>query len=111
MEQKILPKDETRKQPYQGDPALVRSLPPREYQVYLWLLQAYSLDWIAETLGLEKRAVKTLAANVYRTLEVGDQRDLVRFYFVPTNESPALEGEKLVHSMASYTEQCAMSNV
>jgi DNA-binding CsgD family transcriptional regulator len=109
MKQKILTKTETGKPLHQDAPALVRTLPHQEYQVYLWLLQAYSLDWIAESLGLKKRDVKTLAKNVYKILGVGDQRDLVRYYFVPANESPVLQGEELANSMASYTDQCARS--
>jgi hypothetical protein len=66
MKQKIPPPEDAVVKPlHRGDPALVHSLPWQEYEVYLWLLQAYSIDWISETLGLEKRAVKALAGNVY----------------------------------------------
>ena len=98
--------------PKRGDTALVGRLPPEEYEVYIWLLRAYSIDWIAESLGLEKKKVKTLAANIYTTLEVGNQRELVRYYFspgkyaAPAGGKPALPGEELAYSMARYTDQC-----
>jgi DNA-binding CsgD family transcriptional regulator len=107
MNQKILPFDRVEANPHRGDPVLVSSLPPQEHEVYLWLLNAYSMDWISESMGLEKRAIKTLAANVYRILKVSDQRELVRYYFVPANGSPVRPGEELAQSMAQYTEQCA----
>jgi len=103
------------KQANLGDSALVNLLLPEEYNVYVWLLQAYNINWIAETLGLDKQTVKTLARNVYKTLKVNDQRDLVRYYFSPekyaahANGKPALTGEELAYFMAVYTNQCVES--
>jgi DNA-binding CsgD family transcriptional regulator len=92
-----------------GDSALVRYLQQQEYEVYLWLLNAYSIGWIAETMGLVKRTIKTLAKNIYTILKVNDQRELIRYYFVPINESPILHGEELANSMAYYTDQCVQT--
>ena len=88
---------------------MVCRLSKEEHEVYIWLLQAYSIEWIAETLGLENRKAKTLAANVYKTLEVSDQRELIRFYISPNKygEKPLLSGEDFAYAMASYTDQCA----
>jgi len=100
--------------PDRGDITLVYSLTPEEYEVYIWLLLAYSINWIAESLGLEKKKVRTLAGNIYAALKVSDQRELIRYYFlpdkfsalVPVGGKPALPGEELAYSMASYTDQC-----
>ena len=100
--------------PDRGDAALVNRLMPEEYEVYIWLLQAYSINWIAESLGLEKKKVRALAGNVYAALKVSDQRELIRYYFlpdkfaalVPADGKPALPAEALAYSMASYTDQC-----
>ena len=99
-----------------GDDVLVYRLLPEEYDVYVWLLQAYSLNWISETLGLDKRTVKILVGNVYKTLEVRDQRELVRYYFssekfVANANSKPLHGEELAYSMACYTNQCVEANI
>jgi len=45
---------ETIKQPLR-DNTLVSRLLSEEYDVFIWLLQAYSITWIAETLGLKKK--------------------------------------------------------
>ena len=89
--------------------ALVNSLKPEEYDVYIWLLQAYSIDWISETLGMESRKVRALAANIYKTLEVGDQRELIRHYVTPNKyeTKPLQNAEDFAYSMASYTDHCA----
>jgi len=92
-----------------GNPIFLRRLLPEEYEVYVWLLQAYSIGWIAESLGLEKRIVKTLAKKVYKILEVSDQRELIRYYLssdkYAAHVKPALSTEELAFSMSRYTDQ------
>jgi DNA-binding CsgD family transcriptional regulator len=112
MRQNKLPQAVEVKPLRRGDPALVHCLTQQEYEVYLWLLRAYSIEWIAESMGLEKRTVKNFARNIYTILKVSNQRELVRYYFSPNQytakESQTLHGEALANSMACYTDQCAM---
>jgi len=98
-----------------GNPLFLRRLLPEEYEVYVWLLEAYSIGWIAESLGLEKRKVKTLAKQVYKILEVGDQRELVRHYLSPDKYAaygkPALCTEELAYYMSYYTDQIMRGDI
>lgn len=98
--------------PSWSNAVLVSRLSPEEYEVYLWLLQAYSIGWIAESLGLKKRKVKTLAKKVYKTLDVSDQRELVRYYLPPDKYAargkPAMSTEELAYSMSCYTDQAIL---
>ena len=102
---------DTNKRPLR-DNALVSRLPPKEYSVYIWLLQAYSVNWIAETLGLEKRTVKNLSKKVYAALNVDGQRELIRYYLslekyaAYTNSKTEQKEEDIAYSMACYTNNC-----
>jgi len=86
--------------------ALVGSLSPEEYEVYIWLLQAYSIGWIAETLGLKKRKVNAISSKVYKTLKVNSQSELIRYYvsLKKYQEKPQFNGEDFAYAMASYTD-------
>jgi len=101
--------ENTNQQPLRDASALVSRLSKEEHEVYNWLLQAYSIEWIAETLGMETRKVRTLAANVYKTLEVSGQRELIRYYVSPGKYGvkPLLSGEDFAYAMALYTDQNA----
>ena len=96
-------------QPLRDASAMVSRLSKIEHEVYNWLLQAYSIGWISETLGMESRKVRAIAAKIYKTFEVSDQRELIRFYLSPNKygEKPLLSGEDFAYAMASYTDQCA----
>ena len=99
----------TNKQPLRDSAAFVSRLKPEEYEVYIWLLQAYSIAWISETLGLERKKVKSLVSNVYKTFEVKNQRELIK-YFVSLKKyesKPMQNIEEFAYAMASYTDQCA----
>jgi len=99
---------ETDKQPQRDNAALLSRLKPEEYDVYIWLLQSYSVRWISETLGLTNMKVRKLAAGVYKTLKVNNQRELIH-NFVSVNKyekKPQLSGEDFAYAMASYTNQC-----
>ena len=95
--------------PLRDSAAFVSRLKPEEYEVYIWLLQAYSIKWISETLGLKSKKVKSLASNVYKTFEVKNQRDLIK-YFVSLKKyesKPPHNLEDFAYAMASYTNYCA----
>ena len=97
------------KQPLRDSAAFVSRLKPEEYEVYIWLLQAYSIAWISETLGLESKKVKSLASNVYKKFEVKNQRELIK-YFVSLKKyesKPPHNLEDFAYAMASYTDNCA----
>ena len=99
----------TNKQPHIDSAAFVSRLKPEEYEVYIWLLQAYSIAWISETLGLERKKVKSLASNVFKKFEVKNQRDLIK-YFVSLKKyvsKPPPNLEDFAYTMASYTNYCA----
>jgi len=101
--------ESTNQQPLRDASALVGRLSKEECEVYNWLLQAYSIEWIAETLGMESRKVRAIAAHVYKILEVSDQRELIRYY-ISLNKykaKPLLSGEDFAYAMASYTDRCA----
>jgi DNA-binding CsgD family transcriptional regulator len=87
--------------------ALVSRLTHEEHEIYLWLLQCFSIAWIAETLEVEKRQVKVLAKKVFKTLDVINQWELVRYY-APLNRSkppaPAIPPEELACILAFYPE-------
>ncbi|GHV61364.1 hypothetical protein AGMMS49587_05290 [Spirochaetia bacterium] len=87
--------------------ALVGRLTPAEYEIYLWLRQCFSIAWIAETLEMEKQQVKILAKKVFKTLDVTDQWELVRYY-APLNRckppAPAIQAEELACVLAFYPE-------
>ena len=87
--------------------ALLSHLTPAEHEIYLWLRQCFSIAWIAETLEMEKRQVKVLAKNVFKTLDVIDQGELVRYY-APLNRgkppAPAIPPEELASALAFYPE-------
>ena len=100
---------DTIKQPLRDSSSFVSRLKPEEYEVYIWLLQAYSITWISETLGLKTKRVKSLASNVYKTFEVKDQRELIK-YFVSLKKyesKPPHNLEDFAYTMASYTNYCA----
>ncbi|GHV80822.1 hypothetical protein AGMMS49944_26130 [Spirochaetia bacterium] len=82
-------------------------LTPAEHEIYLWLRQGFSIAWIAETLEMEKRQVKVLAKNVFKTLDVLDLGELVRYY-APLNRSKppaaAIQAEELASALAFYPE-------
>jgi len=102
-------KADTNKQPFRDSASFVSLLKPEEYEVYIWLLQAYSIAWISETLGLKSKKVKTLASNVYKTLKVKNQRELIK-YFVSLKKyesKPPHSLEDFAYMMASYTDHCA----
>ena len=101
--------ESTNQQPLRDASALVSRLSKEECEVYNWLLQAYSIGWIAETLGMESRKVRAIAAKVYQTLEVSDQRELIRYYITlrKYDVEPKLSGEDFACAMASYTDRCA----
>jgi len=95
--------------PLKDSAAFISRLKPEEYEVYIWLLQAYSIAWISETLGLKSRKVKSLASNVYKTFEVKNQRELIK-YFVSLKKyesKPPHNLEDFAYAMASYTDNCA----
>jgi len=99
----------TNKQPLRDSAAFISRLKPEEYEVYIWLLQAYSITWISETLGLKSKKVKSLASNVYKTFEVKNQRELIK-YFVSLKKyesKPPHNLEDFAYTMASYTNHCA----
>jgi len=99
----------TNKQPLRDSAAFVSLLKPEEYEVYIWLLQAYSIAWISETLGLKSKIVKSLALNVYKKFEVKNQRELIK-YFVSLKKyesKPPHNMEDFAYTMASYTNHCA----
>ena len=100
---------ETNTQPLRDSAAFVSLLKPEEYEVYIWLLQAYSIAWISETLGLKSKKVKTLAAKVYKTLKVKNQRDLIKYYvsLKKYESKPPHSLEDFAYMMASYTDHCA----
>ncbi|GHV68808.1 hypothetical protein AGMMS49928_09280 [Spirochaetia bacterium] len=87
--------------------ALVSRLTPEEHEIYLWLRQCFSIAWIAETLEMEKRLVKVLAKQVFKTLNVINQWELVRYY-ASLNRSkppaPAIQIEELACTLAFYPE-------
>jgi DNA-binding CsgD family transcriptional regulator len=58
----------------------VKNLGPAEYEVYLWLREAYSLPWIAETLFIEKRELKRRTARLLKSLGVKNQYELIQQY-------------------------------
>jgi len=94
--------------PLKNSAAFVSRLKPEEYEVYIWLLQAYSLAWISETLGLDSKKIKSLASNVYKTFEVKNQRELIK-YFVSLKKyetKPPHNLEDFAYTMASYTDYC-----
>jgi len=99
---------ETIKQPLR-DNTLVSCLLPEEYDVFIWLLQAYSVTWIAETLGLKKNKVKSLALKIYKTLDVKNQSELIRYYITLKKYEikPPRNLEDFSYAMASYTDSCA----
>jgi len=97
------------KQPLRDSAAFVSRLKPEEYEVYIWLLQAYSIAWVSETLGLKSKKVKSLASNVYKKFEVKNQRELIK-YFVSLKKyesKPPHNLEDFAYTMASYTNYCA----
>jgi len=99
----------TNKQPLKDSAAFVSRLKPEEYEVYIWLLQAYSITWISETLALKSKKVKSLASNVYKKFEVKNQRELIK-YFVSLKKyesKPPHNLEDFAYAMASYTDNCA----
>jgi len=95
--------------PLRDSAAFESRLKPEEYEVYIWLLQAYSMAWISETLGLKSKKVKSLASNVYKKFEVKNQRELIK-YFVSLKKyesKPPHNLEDFAYTMASYTDHCA----
>jgi len=109
QEEKLTTIADTNK-PLRDSAVFVSRLKPEEYEVYVWLLQAYSISWISETLGLEKKKVNSLASIVYKTFEVKDQRELIK-YFVSLKKyetKPPQNLEDFAYAMASYTNQCAL---
>jgi len=96
-------------QPHRGNTALISSLKPEEYNVYIWLLQTYSIRWISETLDIKTSKVRSLAAKIYKKLEVKNQRDLIRHYITPEKYKvePFQNLENIAYSMALYTDQNA----
>ena len=87
--------------------AMVSRLTPAEHEIYIWLQQCFSISWIAETLEMEKRQVRVLAKKVFKTLDVVDQWELVRYY-ASMNRSktpaPAIPPEELASVLAFYPE-------
>ena len=92
---------------------LVSTLQTQEYEVYLWLRDAYSVGWIAETMNARKRDIQKIAGIVYKTLSVRDQRDLVDQYGVLDRPITLARGkvrnsagiDDLVFSLAMYGER------
>jgi len=97
------------KQPLRDSAAFVSRLKQEEYEVYIWLLQAYSIAWISETLGLESKKVKSLASNVFKKLDVKNQSELIRYYITlkKYESKPPQNLEDFAYMMASYTDHCA----
>ena len=86
---------------------MVSRLTQEEHEVYLWLRQCFSIAWIAETLAMEKRQVKVLAKRVFKTLDVIDQGELVRYYASPERielPAPAIPPDELASVLAFYPE-------
>jgi len=100
---------DTNKQPLRDSAAFVSLLKPAEYEVYIWLLQAYSIAWISETLGLESKKVKSLASNVYKKFKVRNQRELIKYFVSLKKYESKLphSPEDFAYMMASYTDHCA----
>ena len=100
---------ETNKQRLRDSAASASRLKPEEYEVYIWLLQAYSIAWISETLGLKKNKIKSLASNVYKKLDVKNQSELIRYYITLKKYETKLPHnlEDFAYMMASYTDHCA----
>ena len=94
---------------------LVCSLPEKEYEIYLWLRNAYSVRWIAETLCTEKKDIKKTAAGVYKTLLVCNQRDLIsqygtldrpkEFFSDSVSASSSVNIDSLVFDVTLYSER------
>jgi DNA-binding NarL/FixJ family response regulator len=90
---------------------LVGRLSPVEREIYLWLRESFSIPWIAETTMREKREVRNIAAKVYKTLEVGDQTELVARYGTLgkeiSEEVTDIRTEKLANDIALYNNKNA----
>jgi DNA-binding CsgD family transcriptional regulator len=81
---------------------LLRGLTPEEHEMFIWLREAFTIEWIAETLMRDKREVKTLAAQVYKALEVRNREELIAYYGALDKEAPRTIAEKLSGALARY---------
>jgi hypothetical protein len=79
--------------------------------VFVWLREAFTIKWIAETLMRDKREIKTLAAQVYKTLDVRAREELVAYYGLlssqPPTTPPEQKAETLSSALARYNQQAA----
>lgn len=66
----------------------VNSLAPAELEMYKWLREGYTLEWVAETLFISKKRARRYEKNVYRKLGVIDQYGLFRLYGFLDKERP-----------------------
>ncbi|MDR1804400.1 MAG: hypothetical protein LBQ94_12425 [Treponema sp.] len=89
--------------------ALVGRLSADEREIYLWLRESFSIPWIAETTMRDKREIRDIAARVYKTLEVGDQAELVVYYGPldkqTSGEAADIRTEKLANDLALYNKK------
>jgi DNA-binding CsgD family transcriptional regulator len=92
---------------------MVNALLRSENELYVWLRDAYSYAWIAETLLMEERDVKRNAERVYLKLGVADQRELIRVYGALDKKTPddkeaaAFSAEELSNALTYYQENRA----
>jgi DNA-binding NarL/FixJ family response regulator len=85
---------------------LLRDLTPEEHELFIWLREAFSIEWIAETLMRDKREIKTLAAQVYKALAVESREELIAYYGTLGKEVlPEIrKAEELAGVLARYGE-------
>jgi DNA-binding CsgD family transcriptional regulator len=97
---------------------LLQILTPEEHELFIWLREAFSTEWIAETLMRDKREIKVLTARVYKALEVRDRKELVAYYGalgkealpeIPKEPIGSASPEVLAHVLACYGEKQAIA--
>jgi DNA-binding CsgD family transcriptional regulator len=88
---------------------LLLTLTPEEHELFVWLREAITNEWIAETLMKDKREIKILAAEVYEALEVRDREELIAYYGALGKEAMAevcdTEPDELARVLAWYSEK------
>jgi DNA-binding NarL/FixJ family response regulator len=60
--------------------ALSQNLSPEDTRIFRWLREGFSPAWIAETTLQREREVTKRAKEVFRSLEVRNQKELIRYY-------------------------------